>query len=94
MIPTGNDPQLAVDRLRAAKRVLLTSHRNPDGDAIGSEPRVEVDCFDGLLVDFAQQRNVRVVLRGLRAVADFEHELKMANMRGPTPLTRPINSGP
>ncbi len=37
MTPTGNDPSLAVDRLRSAKRVLLTSHRNPDGDAIGSE---------------------------------------------------------
>jgi phosphoesterase RecJ-like protein len=35
--PTSNDPSLAVDRLRSAKRVLLTSHRNPDGDAIGSE---------------------------------------------------------
>jgi len=35
--PTGNDPKLAVDRLRQANRVLLTSHRNPDGDAIGSE---------------------------------------------------------
>jgi len=35
--PTGNDPALAVDRLRDARRVLLTSHRNPDGDAIGSE---------------------------------------------------------
>jgi phosphoesterase RecJ-like protein len=37
MTPTGNDPRLAVDRLRAAQRVLLTCHRNPDGDAIGSE---------------------------------------------------------
>jgi phosphoesterase RecJ-like protein len=35
--PTDNDPSLAVDRLRRASRVLLTSHRNPDGDAIGSE---------------------------------------------------------
>jgi len=35
--PTGNDPRLAVERLRRARRVLLTSHRNPDGDAIGSE---------------------------------------------------------
>jgi phosphoesterase RecJ-like protein len=35
--PTGNDPSLAVDRLRRSRRVLLTSHRNPDGDAIGSE---------------------------------------------------------
>jgi phosphoesterase RecJ-like protein len=37
MTPTGDDPRLAVDRLRSARRVLLTSHRNPDGDAIGSE---------------------------------------------------------
>ena len=37
MTPTGNNPALAVDRLRSARRVLLTSHRNPDGDAIGSE---------------------------------------------------------
>jgi phosphoesterase RecJ-like protein len=35
--PTGNNPALAVDRLRGARRVLVTSHRNPDGDAIGSE---------------------------------------------------------
>jgi len=35
--PTGNDPSLAVERLRNARRVLLTCHRNPDGDAIGSE---------------------------------------------------------
>jgi phosphoesterase RecJ-like protein len=37
MTPTGSDPTLAVDRLKRARRVLLTSHRNPDGDAIGSE---------------------------------------------------------
>jgi pantetheine-phosphate adenylyltransferase len=49
-------------------------------EALGSEPRVEVDRFEGLLVDYARKRDVRVVLRGLRAVADFEHELQMANM--------------
>lgn len=37
MTPTGNDPTLAVERLRRAQRILLTCHRNPDGDAIGSE---------------------------------------------------------
>lgn len=37
MTPTGNDPSLAVERLRRAHRILLTCHRNPDGDAIGSE---------------------------------------------------------
>jgi len=48
---------------------------------IGAEPgRIEVDSFDGLLVSYAQRRNARVILRGLRAVADFEYELQMANM--------------
>lgn len=48
---------------------------------MGASPeRIEVDSFDGLLVSYAQRRNARVVLRGLRAVADFEYELQMANM--------------
>ncbi|MEM9070663.1 MAG: pantetheine-phosphate adenylyltransferase [Myxococcota bacterium] len=42
--------------------------------------RVEVDSFDGLLVDYCRQKNANVILRGLRAVADFEYELQMANM--------------
>jgi pantetheine-phosphate adenylyltransferase len=41
---------------------------------------VEVDSFEGLLVDYCRAKQVRVVLRGLRAVADFEYELQMANM--------------
>jgi len=50
-------------------------------DAIKGDPRVEIDRFeDGLLVDYARKRGVRVVLRGLRAVGDFEYELQMANM--------------
>lgn len=45
------------------------------------DSRVEIDRFDdGLLVDYARKKGVRVVLRGLRAVGDFEHELQMANM--------------
>ena len=48
---------------------------------MGADPgRIEVDRFDGLLVNYAQRRNARVILRGLRAVADFEYELQMANM--------------
>ena len=42
--------------------------------------RVEVDSFDGLLVNYAARRNAQVILRGLRTVADFEFELQMANM--------------
>jgi len=43
-------------------------------------PRVEVMAFDSLLVDFVQSQGARVILRGLRAVSDFEHEFQLASM--------------
>jgi pantetheine-phosphate adenylyltransferase len=43
-------------------------------------PTVEVDIFDGLLVDYARQRKARVILRGIRAISDYEYELQMALM--------------
>ena len=49
-------------------------------EAIGDESRVEVDSFDGLMVDYAKQRGIHTVLRGLRAVSDFEYEFQLANM--------------
>jgi pantetheine-phosphate adenylyltransferase len=44
------------------------------------DSRVEVDAFQGLLVEYAKQRQVGVLLRGLRAVSDFEYEFQLANM--------------
>jgi pantetheine-phosphate adenylyltransferase len=41
---------------------------------------VEVDCFDGLLVDYAAARSATVLLRGIRAISDYEYELQMALM--------------
>ena len=41
---------------------------------------VEVDTFDGLLVDYVERRNAQVIVRGLRAVSDFEFEFQMALM--------------
>lgn len=41
---------------------------------------VEVSGYDGLTVDFAQENNLRVIMRGLRAVSDFEYEFQLANM--------------
>jgi len=41
---------------------------------------VEVDVFDGLLVDYARKRSAGVILRGIRAVSDYEYELQMALM--------------
>ncbi len=43
-------------------------------------PNVEVETFDGLLVDYARRRRADVIVRGLRAVSDFEYELQMALM--------------
>jgi len=43
-------------------------------------PNVEVDVFQGLLVDYARQRKARVILRGIRAISDYEYELQMALM--------------
>jgi len=40
--------------------------------------RVEVAYFDGLVIDYAKSRNADVIIRGLRAVSDFEYELQMA----------------
>lgn len=48
--------------------------------AVGDDPRVEIDAFEGLLVNYAQERKVPIILRGLRAVSDFEFEFQLANM--------------
>jgi pantetheine-phosphate adenylyltransferase len=45
-----------------------------------SDPRVDVRTFDGLLVDFAKAAGASVIVRGLRAVSDFEYEFQMALM--------------
>ena len=49
-------------------------------EALGNDPRVQIDDFQGLLVDYAKKRQLNVVLRGLRAVSDFEFEFQLANM--------------
>jgi pantetheine-phosphate adenylyltransferase len=43
-------------------------------------PNVEVDTFDGLLVEYARRRQAGVIVRGLRAISDFEYEMQMALM--------------
>src|SRR3989304_3960283 len=49
-------------------------------DAFKNRPNVEVDTFDGLLVDYARKKGARVIVRGLRAISDFEYEMQMALM--------------
>ena len=48
--------------------------------AVGPNDRVEVDTFEGLLVNYANSRAPAVILRGLRAISDFEFEFQMAHM--------------
>lgn len=48
--------------------------------AIGNWPNVSVESFEGLLVDYALQRGAKVIIRGIRAVSDYEYELQMAFM--------------
>jgi pantetheine-phosphate adenylyltransferase len=48
--------------------------------AVGDEPRVTLQSFEGLLAEFAKQVGATVIVRGLRAVSDFEYEFQMALM--------------
>jgi pantetheine-phosphate adenylyltransferase len=43
-------------------------------------PKVEIDTFDGLLVEYARRKGASVIVRGLRAISDFEYEMQMALM--------------
>jgi len=49
-------------------------------EVTGEFPNVEVDGFDGLLVDYASQKNANLIIRGIRAISDYEKELQMALM--------------
>ncbi len=65
----AKSPAFSID-----ERVELTR------EVYSDEPRVEVVAFEGLLVDFARRRGARLIVRGLRAVSDFEYEFQMALM--------------
>jgi len=58
--------------LRLAQRVELLR------EVCGDIANVEVDCFEGLLVDFMRRRGGSLIVKGLRIVSDFEHEFSMA----------------
>ncbi len=57
-----------------AERVALAR------DVFRETANVEVDTFDGLLVDYARRKRATVIVRGLRAISDFEYEMQMALM--------------
>lgn len=67
---------------RPSKASLFTSEERMDmiNGAMQGMDRVTVELFDGLLVDYVKQRKGTAIIRGLRAVSDFEYELQMALM--------------
>ena len=69
LLNPGKEPLFSVDERVAIVREVFK-------DA----PNVEVDTFQGLLVEYARRRQASAIVRGLRAVADFEYELQMALM--------------
>ncbi len=65
-----------------SKKPLFSVEERADmiHEVIRPWPNVEVDSFDGLLVDFANQRGATMLIRGLRGVSDYEYEREMALM--------------
>jgi len=65
-----------------AKRPFFTVEERVEiaREVLGHYPNVEVCSFAGLLKDFVREQHARVVVRGLRAVSDFEYEFQMAGM--------------
>jgi pantetheine-phosphate adenylyltransferase len=76
------------DRIVVAvlKNAAKQPHFSPDErvaiirEVFGGDAGVDVDTFDGLLVDYVQRKQAAAIVRGLRAVSDFEYEMQMAHM--------------
>ena len=93
---TNGHVDLVNRTLRVFDKVVIAIATNPDKDHslftvqerlqlinevfAGAGGRVSADSFQGLLVDYAERRGATVVIRGLRAISDFEYEFQMAMM--------------
>ena len=69
LVNAEKSPLFTMDERVDITRSVFKTHSN-----------VEVDTFDGLLVDYVERRHAQVIVRGLRAVSDFEFEFQMALM--------------
>ena len=68
------------ENVRKEPLFTLSERRHMITEALGADPRLEIDVFQGLLVDYVKKRQAGVVIRGLRALADFEYEFQLAHM--------------
>jgi pantetheine-phosphate adenylyltransferase len=92
--PTRGHSDLVQRSLALADRVIVAVARNSSKQplfgvedrlamlraAIGDDPRVSYQSFEGLLVEFARKVGATLIVRGLRAISDFEYEFQMAMM--------------
>jgi pantetheine-phosphate adenylyltransferase len=58
----------------------IEERKNMIQEATNGLGDIEVDSFEGLLIDYVNKKNARVILRGLRAISDFEYELQIASI--------------
>ena len=68
------------DNVRKAPVFTIEERKQYIREALNGDPRVEVDAFDGLLVEYVHKKGAKIVVRGLRALADFEYEFQLAHM--------------
>ncbi len=68
--------------LNASKKRMFSFEERTEmlREATAPWPNVTVDSFDGLIVDFCKDREIQVIVKGLRAISDFDYELQMAQM--------------
>jgi pantetheine-phosphate adenylyltransferase len=92
--PTRGHSDLVTRSLALADEVIVAVARNSAKQPLfsldermsmlravcGGDPRARYEVFDGLLVDFARREGATLIVRGLRAVSDFEYEFQMAMM--------------
>ena len=93
---TNGHVDLVKRTLRVFDQVIVAIATNPGKDSslftveerlqmirevfAGAKGRLQADSFEGLLVDYAERKGAAVIIRGLRAVSDFEYEFQMAMM--------------
>ncbi len=70
-VTTKSDKNLLFD---AEERIKMVE------EAVGDNPKIQVKSFDSLVVKFARENSANIIIRGLRAVSDFEHEFQMAQL--------------
>ena len=75
------DPLIIGIANRTAKKTIFSAKKRAELMKISVEnisDKIHVSVFDGLLVDFAKSQNTKIIIRGLRAVSDFEYEFQMS----------------